>query len=111
MKGIYDPILKWPFFGKVVFRIINQVDPKEKLEAVIDRKSSTAFQRAQADINLTGYGLPVTMTISDLMERGFAFHDKLIIVVSVKSYHDNDFIIDLGPDDDLSSFKRDRKSL
>lgn len=107
-KGVYDPILKWPFFGKIVFHIINQVDRTEKLEAIIDRKSSVAFQRARtADINLIGYGLPVTMTISDLEKRGFINGDKLIIVVTVKSYHDNDFIVDLKSDDfDQLGFKR-----
>lgn len=66
-----------------------------------------AFQRAETNINLIGYGFPVTMTVSDLEKRGFIKNDKLIIVVTVRSFHENDFVIDLKSDEDGQlGFKR-----
>lgn len=101
VKGIYDPILKWPFLGKIVFLVINQNEPTIKLEAIIDGKNSEAFKRATADINLIGYGFKEITTLSDLEKRRFVYDNKLVIVVTVKSHRESDFVIDLKSKVDL----------
>lgn len=89
MKGRFDAILKWPFYQKVTFTLIDQHDNpnmrKNWIDHFITDTRSWSCQRPSSEENQEMDGIDRFVSHKNLMARRYVVNDTLFLQVEIDS--------------------------
>ncbi len=86
MQGDFDPILAWPFPGKIILTAIDQSenDQLNVTETLVSRPGLQAFLRPKTPRNHKGYGYVEMIAHNILRTREYIKNNTMIVHVRVE---------------------------